>query len=87
LAQAVLKSAGMRFVAVLAVLAIVSLLLTRHSPVESAKDAVAQAEAVAPTPAPAAPAAAPTPTALRRPIARTHAVLDQVKTRNGAGEF
>jgi hypothetical protein len=82
-----LKRAGMRFIAVLAVLAVIYLLLTRRSPVESAKEAAAQTEAIAPTPRPAAPAAAPAPTALRRPVARTRDVLDQVKQRNGAGEF
>ena len=82
----------MRFIALLAVLGILYVILTRHSPADSAKKAVAEAEAVAPAPvarpAPTAPSAAPAPTTgLRRPIARTREVLGEVKARNGAGQF
>ena len=73
----------MRFIALLVVIGIVYVVFARHSPVDSATQAVAQAEAVAPTPA----AAGPTPTALRRPIGRTKEVLSHLPERNGAGEF
>ncbi len=76
----------MRLIAILVVLGIVYVVFTRRSPVDSATQAVAQAEAVAPA-APAPTAAGPTPTALRRPIVRTKEVLSQLPERNGAGEF
>jgi hypothetical protein len=86
----------MRVVAILIVVAIVYLVLARRSPVSTAVEAMKESEAVSlssgPRPA-AAPPTAPAPTApaassgLRAPIDRTHAVLDQVKQRNGAGEF
>jgi len=76
----------MKYLALLAVLVVIYLVLARNSPVEQVKDAVAQSEAAPLTqgarePQPAAGSA------LKRPIDRTHAVLDQVKARNGDGEF
>ena len=47
----------------------------------------AAAAKTAAAPAQAAPTAAPTTSNLRRPIDRTRAVLEQVKARNGDGEF
>jgi hypothetical protein len=85
----------MRVVAILMVVAVVYLILSRNSPVGTAVEAVKEADAVAlstgpkapPTAMPPATAAAPSSSGLRSPIDRTHSALDQVKQRNGAGEF
>lgn len=76
----------MKYLAVLAVLAIVYLVLARQAPVADVTEAMAQADAVplaqgAREVAPAATSSA------KRPIDRTNAVLQQVKERNGDGEF
>ncbi len=76
----------MKYLSVLGALVIICILLTRHSPVSGVQQAVAEADAIAP------PATAPAPspsagTALKQPIDRTKAVLQQVKARNGDGEF
>lgn len=91
--------ARMKYLALLAVLVVIYMVFLRASPVNSVKEAMDQTEmnslstgprAAATAPATArgpAPAATPNTTGLRAPITRTHAALDAVKARNGAGEF
>jgi hypothetical protein len=76
----------MRYVAILAVLAIVYFVLARHTPVTEVKEAMAQAEVQPLTQGPRE-VAAPATSSIKRPLDRTHAVLDQVKAGNGGGEF
>jgi hypothetical protein len=76
----------MKYLSVLGALVIICILLTRNSPVSGVQQAVAEVDAIAP------PAVAPAPspsaaTALKQPIDRTQAALQQVKERNGDGEF
>ena len=83
----------MRIVSLLIVVLGVYLYFTHHSPVAPVIDEITAKE-VAPlttgpragttTPAPGQP---PLQSNLGRPISRTHDVLDQVKKRNGTGEF
>lgn len=97
LAHPMLGKGGMRYVAILAVVAIVYFVLVRRSPVAEVKEAVAQTEvqpltqgpkpAAAPAAGQTAAAPAPASSGIRRPIDRTHAVLNQVKGRNGGGDF
>jgi hypothetical protein len=78
------------------VLAIIYLVMTRRGPATSVDKAMQEADAVTQTatpwpktvlpPATAAPATASSG-GLRAPIDRTRAVLNQVKGRNGNGEF
>jgi hypothetical protein len=90
----------MKYLALLAVLVVIYMVFLRASPVNSVKEAMDQTEmnalstgprAAATAPAtvrgPAPAAATPNTTGLRAPITRTHAALDAVKARNGAGEF
>jgi hypothetical protein len=77
----------MKYLAVLAVLVVIYLVLARESPVAEVTEAVAQSEAAPLTQGPRDPAPATGGSALKRPIDRTHAVLEQVKARNGDGEF
>ena len=83
----------MKYVFLLATVAAVYFFWARQAPVAPVVDAVTQKE-LAPlttgprggaTPSPAAPPRASDP--LKRPIDRTREVLQQVKGRNGAGEF
>ncbi len=60
--------------------------LIRSAPVKPAVQAVT-AQDVAPLTTGPRASAAPAGTALKRPLDRTNAVLDQVKQRNGSGEF
>lgn len=76
----------MKYLAVLAVLVIVYLLLAREAPVAEVTEAMAQSEA-APLVQGPREVAPPAGSALKRPIDRTQAVLGQVKARNGDGEF
>lgn len=76
----------MKYLGLLVALVIIYVILARQSPVEQVKDAIVQSEAAPLTqggrdPAPTAGAT------LKRPIDRTHEVLEKVKTRNGDGEF
>lgn len=77
----------MKYLFLLAVVAIVYVVLARQTPVAAVTAAVTASE-VAPFATgqrdPAPPAAT---SALKRPLDRTHAVLDQAKARSGAGEF
>jgi len=83
----------MRIVAIVVVLAIVYYIYGRNGDKTSLQNRVAEAqvEAAQVMPAPQAtqpPAAQPPPTnSLRAPMDRTRQVLDQVKQRNGKGEF
>ena len=65
----------MKYVFLIAGVALVYFILIRHAPVSQVKDAIVH------------PEAADTRINLARPIDRTNEVLDQVKTRNGDGEF
>jgi len=83
----------MRIVAIVVVLAIVYYIYGRNGDKTSLQNRVAEAqdEAAKVMPAPQATqpqAAQPPPTnSLRAPMDRTRQVLDQVKQRNGKGEF
>jgi len=83
----------MKYVSLLVTVAVIYFFLVRKSPVTSVVSEVTQAE-VAPlttgprggaTPAPTAAPRASDP--YKRPIDRTREVLNQVKQRNGTGEF
>lgn len=86
MAHRLLLKTGMRYVAILAVLAIVYVVLARRSPVAEVKEAMTQTEVQPLTQGPRE-VAAPAASSIKRPLDRTHAVLDQVKARNGGGEF
>ena len=76
----------MKYLGPLIVLAIIYFILARESPVDQVKEAIVQTEAAPLTQGGRDPA----PTAgstLRRPIDRTHEVMEKVKSRNGDGEF
>jgi hypothetical protein len=77
--------ASMKYVALLAAVAIAYFVLARHAPVVAVTEAVTQPEAAPLTQGPREPAAPSNP--LKAPLDRTHAVLDQVRQRNGNGEF
>ena len=82
--------ASMKYLFLLAAVAAAYFLLARNTPAVAVAKAVTASEAAPLTTSPRAPAAAPAEArtnALKSPIDRTHAVLDQVKPRNGAGEF
>jgi len=59
----------MKYVFLLAGVALVYFILIRHAPISTVKDAVDSG------------------INLKRPIDRTNEVIDQVKSRNGNGEF
>ena len=89
LAHAMLLKHGMKYVVLLLGVVAVYWFLIRSAPVAPVVQAVTASEVAPLTSGPRAPAA-PAPAgsnALKRPIDRTHAVLDQVKQRNGNGEF
>jgi hypothetical protein len=65
----------MKYVYLLAAVALVYFILIRHSPVAKVTDAITH------------PESADTTINLKRPIDRTNEVLEQVKSRNGNGEF
>ncbi len=78
----------MRIVAIVVVLAIVYYIYGRNGDKTSLQNRVAEAQAEAAKVMPAPQAAQPPPTnSLRAPMDRTRQVLDQVKQRNGKGEF
>ena len=76
----------MKYVFLLIAVAVIYYFLARSSPVASVKEVVT-AQEVAPLTTGSRETAAPAGTALKQPFDRTHAVLDQVKQRNGNGEF
>jgi hypothetical protein len=76
----------MKYVFLLLGVAAIYYFLVRSAPVASVTQAVTAAEVVPLTTGPRE-TAAPASNALKRPIDRTHAVLDLVKQRNGNGEF
>ena len=65
----------MKYVFLLAGVALVYFVLIRHAPISQVKDAIVH------------PEAADTRINLKRPIDRTQEVLGQAKTRNGDGDF
>jgi hypothetical protein len=76
----------MKYVLLLIGLVVIYFLLARSAPITPAVQAATGSE-VAPLTTGSRADAAPAGTALKRPIDRTHAVLDQVQQRNGNGEF
>ena len=80
-------TASMKYLFLLAIIAIVYFVLARNTPVNSVKEAITQSEAAPLTTGPREPAAPAATSSLKAPLDRTHAVLEQVKQRNGAGEF
>ena len=80
-------TASMKYLFLLATVAIVYFVLARNTPVNSVKEAVTQSEAAPLTTGPREPAPPAATGSLKAPFDRTHAVLEQVKARNGAGEF
>ena len=77
----------MKYLFLLAAVAVVYLVLARNSPVAAVQEAVTASEAAPLTTGPREPAAPAATGSLKAPLDRTHAVLEQVKARNGAGEF
>ena len=77
----------MKYLFLLATVAVVYFILARNTPVHSVKEAVIQTEVVPLTTGPREPAPPAATSSLKAPLDRTHAVLEQVKQRNGAGEF
>ena len=77
----------MKYLFLLATVAVVYFVLARNTPVSSVKEAITQSEAAPLTTGPREPAAPAATSSLKGPLDRTHAVLEQVKQRNGAGEF
>ena len=68
-------------------MAVVYFVLVRNTPVHSVKEAITASEVAPLTTGPREPAAPAATSALKAPLDRTQAVLDQVRQRNGAGEF
>ena len=77
----------MKYLFLLAAVAVVYFVLARNTPVDSVKEAVTQSEAAPLTAGPREPAPPAATSSLKAPLDRTHTVLEQVKARNGAGEF
>lgn len=77
----------MKYVLLLVAAAVAYGILARTAPVKPAIQAVTQQEAAPLTTGARDPGTAPAGSALKRPLDRTHEVLDQVKQRNGNGEF
>lgn len=80
-------SASMKYLVLIATVAIVYFVLARNSPVDSVKEAVTASEAAPLTTGSREPAPPAATSSLKAPLDRTHAVLEQVKARNGTGEF
>jgi len=76
----------MKYLSLLGALAVIYLVLVRQSPVAAVHQAVVAADAATLSTGPRAPAPSPG-SALKQPIDRTHAALQQVQARNGDGEF
>jgi hypothetical protein len=87
--------AGMRMVGILAVVAVIGFAYSRRGKVDAGRAELDEIMGSTPTPVPAAivsGAITPAPSAesssgLRRPIDTTKRALEQVKGRNGNGEF
>lgn len=77
----------MKYLFLLAAVAVVWLVLALNSPVASVQEAVTASAAAPLTTGPREPAPPAATSALKAPLDRTHAVVEQVKARNGAGEF
>ena len=77
----------MKYLFLLAAVAVVYFVLARNSPVTAVTEAVTASEAAPLTTGPREPAAPAATSSLKAPLDRTHTVLEQVKARNGAGEF
>ena len=76
----------MKYLALLAVVAVIYFVLGRHAPVAEVQEAIAQSE-VKPLTQGNREIPSTASNSLKRPFDRTHDVLDQVKARNGSGEF
>jgi len=76
----------MKYILLLLGVVAIYCVLIRSAPVAPAVQAVTAQEAV-PLSTGSRETAAPASTALKRPLDRTHAALDQVKQRNGNGDF
>ena len=76
----------MKYLGLLVAAAIIYFILAREAPVEQVKEAIVQTEAAPLTQGGRDPALSAGST-LKRPLDRTHEVLDKVKARNGDGEF
>ena len=77
----------MKYLFLLAAVAVVYFVLARNSPVTAVTEAVTASEAAPLTTGPREPAPPAATSSLKAPLDRTHNVLEQVKARNGAGEF
>jgi hypothetical protein len=88
----------MRFVALLVGMAIVCMLVLKRAQPSQVAEAMREADAVvepvntasagsSSTAKPAATQSTPSTTGMRAPLDRTRSVLNQVKQRNGGGEF
>ena len=77
----------MKYVLLLLGVAFIYFVLIRKAPVQQAAQTVTAQEAAPLTTGPRDQTPATSSTAIKRPLDRTHAVLDQVKQRNGNGEF
>lgn len=77
----------MKYLALLAAVAVIYFVLARETPLDRVQEAVTQTEAAPLIQGPREPAPPATGTALKRPLDRTHQVLDAVQARNGDGEF
>lgn len=76
----------MKYLSLLAALFAIYFVLTRNAPLAEVKEAVAQTEVAPLVQGPRDPAPRASDP-LKKPLDRTHAVLEQVKTRNSAAEF
>ena len=76
----------MKYLLIVGALVVICVMFLRKPSIPPRTETNAQSAAAAVAPVPQ-PASAPASTALKRPIDRTHQVLDQVEKRNGAGEF
>jgi hypothetical protein len=76
----------MKYVVLLLGIAVIYLILMRSAPIAPAVQA-ATAQEVAPLTTGPRETTAPASTALQQPLDRTRAALDQVKQRNGDGQF
>ena len=76
----------MKYVLLLAAVAVIYFFLSREAPIARVAEAVTQKEAV-PLTTGGRDVPPPASNFLKRPLDRTHAVLDQAKQRNGSGEF
>ena len=75
----------MKYLSLLAAVAIIYVILARQSPVAEVTKTIAQPE-LAPLTS-GSREVAPQSTALKRPFDRTHEALSAVQKRNGTGEF